>query len=86
MKKRDFNTLLTLAQQNDPEAQLDLAYCYAEGNGVEKKLPRLFIGGHAWQRPNLMKMSEIIRIIHLYPERASVLSEENKSLRRFYEI
>ena len=38
MKKRDFNTLLTLAQQNDPEAQLDLAYCYAEGNGVEKKI------------------------------------------------
>ena len=34
----DFKTLFKLAQQNDPSAQLDLAYCYFRGEGVEQNI------------------------------------------------
>lgn len=35
---KDFNTLLTLARDNDPKAQLYLAYCYYSGDGTEKNI------------------------------------------------
>ena len=38
MRMRDIKTLLELAEQNDYEAQIDLAYCYAVGDGVEKNI------------------------------------------------